>query len=859
MAKVKIRVKKPWIGFSGTPIQQNYAEELDHGYLLWDIQGPSTWNVDFHKLPNPKPYVTLVWSGDHEELLSSAQAFPDGSRFRIRSSQQLGQKDLKKISELLKEKKLATEVTFKSDYVVEKSIVKTEEVVLEKSNLRNADVLLKLVKDYHKNSQHPEELWTQAFEQIKRHLSTVVASEDVLRNSKWSLRYLGFDNMFSYGDNNIINFDKLNGIVGIFGTNRAGKSSIVGTLMYTLFNSTDRGSIKNLHVCNIRKPYCSSKAIINHSGIDYVIERQTTKSENKKGVISASTALNVFRINADGNADDLGGEQRIDTEKTIKMLLGSQEDFLMTSLSAQGETTQFISQGSTRRRAILSRFLDLDVFDKLYDLSNKELNQLKAQMKNYPDRDWVGLLEKQTQDLSDSQARLDFLVEQIEDSRSQLSRAQFELTKHSESFVVIPQQVEEQKEKVSLLERKIEDSEKKLKDLNLEIEQIDKKIESIKIIKHENDISVLRGRLAAQKDLESTLLSLQHAYDKKLTSLKQAQKSLKILEEVPCGINYPTCRFIKDAHFDKETLKDQLDEVDAAKNRLSDASISLDTLRQENIQVKLDKLEKLFDLETKLLIDLSKKQSEKSKIEDQLDANKAQLVSSKDHLNDLENATKNKENVAVVSIKTKIENLLTKIKSFDFDKMELATKKGRLIESIEKLSEEKRSRDAILESMKAHEITSLAFSKKGLPLIITKSQLPVINAEIARVLHGIVDFTIELENDEESDSTEIYINYGDSRRIIELCSGMEKTIASLAVRVAMTNMSSLPRPDIFIIDEGFGTLDDAAVEACNRLLISLKKYFRVIVVITHVDGIKDVVDHVLDITKFEKDAKVVYE
>ena len=57
MAKVKIRVKKPWIGFSGTPIQQNYAEELDHGYLLWDIQGPSTWNVDFHKLPNPKTSI----------------------------------------------------------------------------------------------------------------------------------------------------------------------------------------------------------------------------------------------------------------------------------------------------------------------------------------------------------------------------------------------------------------------------------------------------------------------------------------------------------------------------------------------------------------------------------------------------------------------------------------------------------------------------------------------------------------------------------------------------------------------------------------------------------------------------------
>ena len=151
-----------------------------------------------------------------------------------------------------------------------------------------------------------------------------------------------------------------------------------------------------------------------------------------------------------------------------------------------------------------------------------------------------------------------------------------------------------------------------------------------------------------------------------------------------------------------------------------------------------------------------------------------------------------------------------------------------------------------------------AFSKKGIPLIVIKSQLPIINAEIAKILYGIVDFTIELENDEATDSSEIYINYGDSRRIIELCSGMEKTIASLSLRVAMINVSSLPKSDIFVIDEGFGTFDDATVEACNRLLVSLKKYFKIILVITHIDGIKDIADQVLEITKNEKDSKIIY-
>ena len=53
---------------------------------------------------------------------------------------------------------------------------------------------------------------------------------------------------------------------------------------------------------------------------------------------------------------------------------------------------------------------------------------------------------------------------------------------------------------------------------------------------------------------------------------------------------------------------------------------------------------------------------------------------------------------------------------------------------------------------------------------------------------------------------------------------------------------------MLIIDEGFGTLDETNVEACNRLLTSLKKWFKNILVITHVDSVKDAVDNTLEIT-----------
>ena len=97
----------------------------------------------------------------------------------------------------------------------------------------------------------------------------------------------------------------------------------------------------------------------------------------------------------------------------------------------------------------------------------------------------------------------------------------------------------------------------------------------------------------------------------------------------------------------------------------------------------------------------------------------------------------------------------------------------------------------------------------------------MINSEISKILSGIAGFTVEIECD-DSNSIEIYINYGDRKRIIELGSGMEKMISSIAIRVALTSISSLPKSDMLIIDEGFGVLDESNLESCARLLQNLK-------------------------------------
>ena len=858
MKKIKIRTQMPWIAYPGSTVQQNYAEDVRHGYLCWELQDSTNFKVSFRGLPNPKPFVTLNWEGDAEKLISTASEQPTGSRFRVKSGIYVGQQDIHKISSRLK-KLGASEITFKIDHQVDKNVVSAGSQKVERTDLRNVEALVGLIKGYHNKNNRDETTWQSVSEQVKNYLSTVSTSEDVVRNTKWSLRSLKFDNVFAYGEGNSINFDNLGGIVGIFGPNRAGKSSIVGTIMYSLFNSSDRGSIKNLYVCNIRKSHCYAKAVINVNGTDYVLERQTTKHESKKGVINAPTSLNVFRINESGEAIDLAGEQRNDTEKVIRGLIGTPEDFLLTSLSAQGEMNQFISHGSTRRRQILSKFLDLDVFDRMYDLANKDVNVVKAQLKSLPNKDWTAIGQQLHEEIDRLEFALSEASEKSADISMQLADVRSQLSKHSNTTPVTGVEVQEQRNRITQISKQRDETKGKIESINQKIEKINSKVAKIESLKSENDITELKKRLQSLIEIENTVTSLTHVHEKEATLLKQQERSLKILDDVPCEDKYSGCKFIKDAHLAKSKAPSQREVVKQSLESLKKASSSLEVLKSEGLRDRIEKLQKLQEAQSQFNVELANEKMNLARQQESLEKLCLLLSDANNKLVDMEKALKNNENSEVVFLRTKIEELSRASKSLDEQKMKVAGDKGRLLSDLQRLAEDQRKREELCVGMESTEMIASAFSKKGIPSDIVASQLPLINDEIAKVLAGIVDFTVELQVDPDSDWMDVYINYGDSRRIIELASGMEKMISSIAIRVALINVSTLPKTDMLIIDEGFGALDDSGVEACNRLLTSLKRYFRTIVVITHVDGVKDIADYVIEISKSEKDSKVLHD
>lgn len=856
--KIRIRCKRGWIAYPGSTVQQNYAEDLVHGFLLWEIKDKDHFDVSFKELPNPRPFITIEWQGSIEATVKEAWKHPLGARFRIRVKEVLTQKEVVQLTSALRSELKAAEVTFKSDHQVNRDVITTGTTTLAKEDLRSADVLFRLLKEYHRDNNVTDEEWEAVKTQVGAYLQQALVSDDMVRNTKWSLRHLQFDNTFTYGEGNVLSFDQMNGIVGIFGPNRIGKSSIIGSMMYSLFNTTDRGSVKNLHVVNVRQPYCYTKAIINVNGTNYVIERQTVKHETRRGQVHAGTHLNVFKIDANGDAEDMAGEQRNDTEKVIRKLIGSPEDCLLTSIAAQDDVKLFINQGTSKRRKDLSRFLDLDIFDKMFDQAKIDVNVNKGMLKNLPDRDWPGLAENFLKKIHNRETLIEEKDHLRNDAVLRLQELRTQLSKHKDFNPVTKTQVDQQRSWVVSMEETNQRTVQEIDAAKKQIAEKTDKIAKVDDVLSSNDLDELKRRLEAFRTLESSFESLKLVHEKDATLLKQQERSLKILDDVPCGDSFPSCKFIKDAFKQKDKVEPQREKVQRALEKLQKAENALEELKKEDLPGKVSKLEQLKSMRTTLQNDIGRLENTKDRKEHDLSVATPKLDEAKRRLAELEEALKNEENVEAVALRNSLDEVQQTIKRLDTEKLTLASEVGRISSDLAKLEDERARRQELLQLMKAHELIAQAFSRRGIPSLIVASQLPLINAEVAKILSGIVNFTVEMEQDDDSDSMEIYLDYGDSKRIIELGSGMEKTIAAIAIRVALINISALPKTDMFIIDESFGALDPAGVEACNRLLTSLKRYFKTIIVITHVEGVKDVADHIIEVQKVEKDAKVVY-
>jgi DNA repair exonuclease SbcCD ATPase subunit len=857
-------ITKPWAVYPGSTIQQNYAEEESHGYILWDIKNKNDYDIAYIPLENDTPFVTIVWNSDLESFQRRCMKLKEGSRIRIVSNDFVTPTDVQLIKKFLKDQKSPSEIIFK---INSKALINTVVSTtasgkkIERSDISSFDNLIDLLRDFEKQNKSfnfNREEWLKIEEHTRKFIDSL--NKDISFKKTWEINRLVFSNLFSYGEDNEINFSKLNGIVGILGQNRIGKSSIVGSILYGLFNASDRGPLKNLNFINTRKNFGEATIFFTADGSEYVINRKTIKSE-KKGVLSASTKLTLFEIGENNTILELNAEQRNETDKIIRSMIGSAENFLLTTFSSQADANRFINEGSTHRKQILTKFLGLDVFEKLSEEARENLNATKHKIKELDNLKLDSSLENLNQKLEFEKTKLENLKNVIDIGNEKLNEFDFSIRKFDpikrQTFLWADENIKKTQLLIDSLTEQLKTVENNKK---LESENLNKLNNNLSNLEIQNEVKVEESNkiLAEINKIKLELNSNENDLSKKTTSAA-------ILSEVPCGNTFTqSCKFIRNAFEDKQKIASINDKIKTLNNEYH-------TLLEKYQEYEPNKLKEiiLYQKQTSLLITESS-----NKI-----VNYNSLINNiNEKLNEasvnMKNYTETKKNLLIefgqsedvlheifkkviefVEKRTKLAEIL---KEKNNEYIESNVNIGILNEQLKNINEKIIERNNILAENRLNEFLFYSFSKNGISSRIISEQLPFINSEIQNILSEIVDYTVELKMD--GDFLEVYINYGDgNKRIIELCSGMEKFIASLAIRVSLTNISNLPKTNIFILDEGFGVLDDSGIEACNKMLTSLKKYFKAILIITHVDGLKESVDHILDITRSGLDSKIQFK
>ncbi len=327
------------VRYPGSTVQQNFGETDDKGFLIWNIQDKDNFTCQHISIPNPNPFVTI--SLDFDGNLPKLD-LKKGSRVRIVADSNITLDKIKKATEFVKTKYEPESVTFLNKANLRGSDEEiVSDIVSEDQNLRDLSVQEKLIRDYLKDFKVEDDVMDKVLSLNKRYSSQLEEGEEVYRGINWKLKSLEWDNLFNYGEGNKIDFEKLEGIIGIFGKNYSGKSSVVDSMLYTVYNTTSKNNRKNLNVINQNKAAGTGRISVEIDGETYEIARTSEKYTKKlKGVTSIEAKTDVeFK----SSGDSLNGLARNDTDKSIRKYFGTVDDFFLTSMASQfGYHLQFM-------------------------------------------------------------------------------------------------------------------------------------------------------------------------------------------------------------------------------------------------------------------------------------------------------------------------------------------------------------------------------------------------------------------------------------------------------------------------------------------------------------------------------------
>ena len=790
--------------------------------MKWDLFNPMpdfNYNNMNHKLDTTileNPYIQVIWEDIPENFTQE----------RIKSVKQYFQK-----------KYNSNNINVVTKVKSEEGVQQTIDVSMNVMDKNYQKELVKSLVDSKGHGQLFDSIMNIDLAVEQRMLTNEV---EITPFKKWYIRKIEFSNFLSYGENQVIDFDKCNGITVVESDppNFGGKTVLtVDLLMFLFFNTTTKTQ-KAEEIFNrfTDKNKVSVSGEITIDGEDYIIARTIERKKSRAGEWNVKSELEFFKKLADGQLLNFTGEQRRETENFIKKSIGEQDDFLMTILTTASNLEDLIEAKPTARGQVLSRFLGLEFIKKKEETAKEIYSEFsKGMLSN------VYNTETLKQDNDTSKSEIDRLKQEIIDADDKLADVDLRLSKGQEY-------------KDNLLKSKYTDIDQELiilnpdtlknniKDCSGKIQQIEKQISEVSVVEpkeyyHEDKHDEVKDKLL------NTKIERNNAHNKFEEITDMIEKYGDGIECQHCGIKLMEAELTKKKISELDEWKEKLDTLTKDIKKLEDKEKSFRDLKQD-----FDTYEK-----NKLI---------KEKFEISLESENFRLEQVKDKLKRYEGVQekikKNNEIEAqLIKANMRIDELMSEKRGYDRTKVSNTINIQKLEERIQKnvdiiikIAEE-------FEREKLYKIYLDVFGKNGITKMIMKTMMPLINQELQRLLIDSCYFNLEIRINDKNEVEFIMIdNSTGVEKLMSSGSGYEKTIASMALRAVLAKVSSLPKPNILAFDEAFGKISNENLDLVGEFFIKIKSYFEKIFVISHNPLINNWADNVVKITKVDNVSRV---
>ena len=551
--------------------------------------------------------------------------------------------------------------------------------------------------------------------------------------------------------------------------------------------------------------------------------------------------MEFFKKKEDGTIENLSGEQRRETETFIESAIGSEEDFLTTIMTTGNNLEQLIESKPTARGQILTKFMGLESLRQKEEIAKGIYN------------DWSKKLVSNTYNITQLEIDNTSYNDSIINSENEIERCNNELERLGKHL----KDLENRKD--DILSKKNNDVDAELIKTNptlLQREIDDLKNQKDQSQKYADGVDVTEPSIYYDEELHKSLkddLSKLQGIDVACTYEKNEKE--KLIKQLTEGTICPTCKRSLDDVDHTDEIENIKKEIETLKKEKEKNQIQFDGLKDK--EKGFESLKTEFDV-------YERNKLRKARYELEVEQKAHEITVKQSKLDNYENNKKKLEenqkiDIEIVALRSKIETANADIRittnSIEKNNTNIGVMKSK-IEVNEDLIKKIKSEEELMAVFKTY---LTIYGKNGISKVIMKNMIPLLNQELYRLLVDSCHFILELNVNDKNEVEFVMIDT--ETRVVKPLnagSGYERTISSLALRSVLTKISSLPKPNVVVMDEVFGKVADENLEMVGEFFKKIKNYFEHIIVISHNPLIRNWSDNIIMIKKEENISSIDY-